>query len=106
MKHNHYSRDLLISRLSSCQFIISEKKNLPFVQHLIIIPTFRTAQVVDCRNPEVSLKLIIFKKDHDKPFLKFVLSLQASCKSWKLKGEVECAIWNHFSPFYFLVRDV
>ncbi|CAB4038139.1 periodic tryptophan 1 homolog, partial [Paramuricea clavata] len=37
-----------------------------------------TAQVVDCRSPE------------------------ASCKSWKLKGEVECTTWNHFSPFYFL----
>eukprot|EP00794_Sanderia_malayensis_P012710 gene12709-14015_t len=38
-----------------------------------------TAQVLDCRSPE------------------------ACAKSWKLDGEIEQVVWNHLSPFYFLV---
>jgi periodic tryptophan protein 1 len=26
-----------------------------------------------------------------------------SCKSWKVQGEVERVIWNHFNPYSFLV---
>ncbi|XP_028409152.1 periodic tryptophan protein 1 homolog [Dendronephthya gigantea] len=51
----------------------------PYEAQSLLTGSFdKTAQVVDCRSPE------------------------GSCRSWKLKGEVECTIWNHFSPFYFL----
>lgn len=35
----------------------------------------------------------------------FLLFMQSNIKSWKLNSEVERVLWNHFSPFNFLVSS-
>lgn len=52
----------------------------PYESQSILTGSFdKRAKVVDCRNPESNIK------------------------SWKFNSEVERVLWNHFSPFNFLV---
>ena len=73
--------------------------------------------MVDCRNPEVNIlssvslpwsldEIVVsqqLKLGSTDSFLFFLLFMQSNIKSWKFNSEVERVLWNHFSPFNFLV---